>query len=666
MTTNIRRSSGPLGMTALLAILIVLPLRHFGRASDGPSVDSAARVASGLGVTGVLTTATPSATPTEIMTPTATMTGTLTATPMVTATSTLTATATSTVTLTATPTATPSVAATATISATATATETVTATATITTTATATMTVTATPTMTTTATVTPTGTVTTTATPTTTVTATSTVTTTATVAPTATATLPPPPSALTLPFSSSGEYLGPGDVGTGVQVQNLDATSAVSFTARIRYPWGEAALTLPRSAPPGGAPNFYLPTLTDRLGLPRGLFGITVDGDGPLGAIVRTDWFETGGSAIYSAPEVGDEVLLPIVERHRDGRNSVVSFMNAGDEGTVVTVEYWDRDGAAARMRVVGAYQLAAHASTRLFMAHESDLSSLNEARGWLRVFTDRRAPVSVQAFTLVDKGLHPIQAVYGYEGVPLSATNDRLFVPLFRSAQRGVLPADRLDTEVVVLNPTMSQVTARMTYYGSNDPAASAACRGGVFNQVPVQIAARSHMVISQAPGPGHNLPADCFGTAVLETDNASQRIAAVVVDKTNGDALLSAYDAQPASRAATRVALPLIRRNHVGLSTGIQVMNTGAGPATVRIAFSATNAATDASTPILGCTTCVQTVAPFQSYTWWPPIIAAIPDSTFGSAVVTSDQPVVVLVNDYPMRAQYDPSTYLGIPAQ
>jgi hypothetical protein len=150
-----------------------------------------------------------------------------------------------------------------------------------------------------------------------------------------------------------------------------------------------------------------------------------------------------------------------------------------------------------------------------------------------------------------------------------------------------------------------------------------------------------------------------------VLETADPAQRIVAVVLDETNGRQLLSANGAAPASSAATRVALPLFRRNHVQLTTGIQVMNTGAATATVSIAFSATDEETDGSTPIEGCDVCEQIIEPFQSYTWWPGAIDAITEGTFGSATVIADQPVVVLVNDYPLAGQADPATYLGIAA-
>lgn len=177
------------------------------------------------------------------------------------------------------------------------------------------------------------------------------------------------------------------------------------------------------------------------------------------------------------------------------------------------------------------------------------------------------------------------------------------------------------------------------------------------------MRLAPLGSAVVQQRQGGGHDIPLDCFGSMVIETGGPDQKVLAMVLDQTNTDALLSAYDAVPAGAPGVEVALPLYRREHFDLTTGIQVMNAGDAPARIEIAFASTDAATDRSTPLLGCTSCVQTVAPRESYTWWPPLVNVIRPGTFGSAVVTSDQPVVALVIDYPMRRQVDPAAYLGI---
>jgi hypothetical protein len=284
---------------------------------------------------------------------------------------------------------------------------------------------------------------------------------------------------------------------------------------------------------------------------------------------------------------------------------------------------------------------------------------------GWMRVTTHEDGALAVMSYTSVAPGLNPLQAIHAFEGVPAESAEQELFVPLFRSMQRGFEPGDRIDTAIAVVNPGDEPAEVSVTYYGTNNPQAAAACWGGVFQHELVTVPAMGSRWIEQRPGGGHDLPQDCFGSAVLRTASPDQRVVATVVDMTNGNQLLSSFSAVPISQASTRVALPLFRRAHYDLTTGIQVMNTGDVSATVSIAFVATDNVSDESQPIMGCDICVQVIAPKQGFDWWPGLIAAIPDFTFGAATVTSTVPVVVLVNDYPLKAQSDPATYLGIPA-
>ena len=100
--------------------------------------------------------------------------------------------------------------------------------------------------------------------------------------------------------------------------------------------------------------------------------------------------------------------------------------------------------------------------------------------------------------------------------------------------------------------------------------------------------IPAGGRHVFHQAPGGGHDLPSNCFGTARVTTGGEDERVIAMVYDATaadggGDDVLLSAFTALPDGAATERVALPLFRRNHVGLTTGIQVMNVGSDPVDV-----------------------------------------------------------------------------------
>ena len=89
----------------------------------------------------------------------------------------------------------------------------------------------------------------------------------------------------------------------------------------------------------------------------------------------------------------------------------------------------------------------------------------------------------------------------------------------------------------------------------------------------------------------------------------------------------------------------------------------NTSDRAASVYIDFARSEG--DTTFPIGGCRgQCDAIIQPFEAYTWWPPAVTAIPAGTYGAAVISSDQPIVVLVNDYPLAGNSDMATYAGIP--
>jgi hypothetical protein len=105
--------------------------------------------------------------------------------------------------------------------------------------------------------------------------------------------------------------------------------------------------------------------------------------------------------------------------------------------------------------------------------------------------------------------------------------------------------------------------------------------------------------------------------------------------------------------------VALPLYRRNHVGLSTGISVMNLGTEDAHVTATF------TPAGSEPITCSNCSGTVSPGRSLIFWPPSLNGLKDASYGSARISSSQPVAVIANDFSISGTADAATYNGIKA-
>jgi hypothetical protein len=120
---------------------------------------------------------------------------------------------------------------------------------------------------------------------------------------------------------------------------------------------------------------------------------------------------------------------------------------------------------------------------------------------------------------------------------------------------------------------------------------------------------------------------------------------IAVVVNDRgfnTSNPIRVTTYACFPASSATANVVLPLYKEFTGGNTTGIQVQNVGAGPATVQVTYQPTGGAAvtvSNSTPIaVGASTTFFGVSSSQ-----PSL-----NNTFGGVVITSNQPIVAIANE------------------
>ena len=465
---------------------------------------------------------------------------------------------------------------------------------------------------------------------------------------------------MALPFAANAPAFEAGEIATGVQIQNLDLVSAIALEVDLLDETGRVRHSIAQTVPAGAAPNLYLPSFGTQNGLPPGLYSLVVRSTGGVGAIVRTDWRTTGAAAISSSGGFASRATVPIFERLTDGRSSVLSIQNVRHFTATVAVTVFD--GTLPLPRAQLEFAVGPYAARHIFAANEAALQPLGAFQGWAEVSS--RVALSVVHHSVSTRRTSGPRVAYA-DWVSDSTSTEDLFVPLFRSGQRVLGGRERLDTRIIASNPSATvPVTVEMTYRGSQHPDASAACRGGTFRHPVVAIPPRGVHVFDQAQGGGHDIPSNCFGTARLGTGDGVHGIAAQVLDLTDNGRLVSAYGAVPGSSSGTRKYLPLFRRAYAGLTTGIQVMNLSHLPASVRVDFTATDPRTNETRPISCGTECTQAVPALGSATFWPGSISAIPDGTFGSAVVHSDRHVVVLVNDYPLVAGRDPAIYLGIP--
>jgi hypothetical protein len=288
-----------------------------------------------------------------------------------------------------------------------------------------------------------------------------------------------------------------------------------------------------------------------------------------------------------------------------------------------------------------------------------------DEFLGSMRIVSDSL----IGAQSLVAAGM---RSVSGFEGVPEESAAEELFVPLFRAGQPGPKPGDVLDTGISVVNPGETAVRVSAIFHPTSDSDPRlAACRAQPQYVQQASIEARSSVVFYQGAGGRAEIeppmPAPCYGSVVIRSEGGP--VLAIVQDGQNGTELLSAYNAVPADQTAREVAIPLWRNDHstYHLTTGIQVMNTGAETAHgVTISFQTTEL--DGTSREVACgAPCRVDIPPGGAQTFWPgdPRLG-LPRGVFGAALVKSPEPVAVIVNDYPMTGAVDAATYNGIPVR
>jgi hypothetical protein len=247
---------------------------------------------------------------------------------------------------------------------------------------------------------------------------------------------------------------------------------------------------------------------------------------------------------------------------------------------------------------------------------------------------------------------------------VPAEQAAPKLFVPLFRNDFYGT-------TGISVVNPGTSPVQVTVTYYGSPFSTAADCKENATFVHAggPQTIAAGSSGVFYQGniaiPGTGASgLPKGCLGSATIQATGGN--VLAIVNDADLAKGTSAAFNAVSEAGTAKKVALPLYRNKHTGdqLSTGIQAMNSGTGPANVTLEIK-----DDKGTVISGSCggQCTQTIAPNASYTWYPPSMSSQNQyaGNYGSATLTSTQPLAVIVNDASAIGTKDAAIYNGIKA-
>jgi hypothetical protein len=451
---------------------------------------------------------------------------------------------------------------------------------------------------------------------------------------------------------------------TGIQVQNLDASQDAAITAVFYKQDGSAPISIAAATtPPRGSALYYLPSLDQ---LPDGAYAAVINSDRQIAAIARTDWQASGGAAIYSNVIPGTDVAVPLAVKQYYDQCSLISVQNT-DTNAPATAELEVYTSGQATPIVTVPMTIQPGTSVTADFCTDDEFAAIPDGfLGSVRVKS--QTELGVQSFIDIESS---DKAVYAFEGVPATDAASELFAPLTRRRQ-PFNPKDLntmyYDTGISVVNPNASPVQATVTYYGAKGVAE---CVGQTFTQGPYEIAANSSVVFYQGPAEqpitGMNpLPDDCVASATIVATGGT--VLAIVNDSLNYIVESAAYNAVGADGAGEVIAMPLFRSGHTAwnLYTGISAMNVGDGPANIEITAKSSSGYVLEGRP--GMTH--SNVAQYETALFWPGSFAAgdftDPAKAVGSATITSNQPVAVIVNDISLAGKADSATYNGINAE
>lgn len=441
---------------------------------------------------------------------------------------------------------------------------------------------------------------------------------------------------------------------SAISVFNLESRHPLTSTLRFHREGGGAPTTLERrSIRSMESTDVVLP---QEPSLAEGKYAVAVRSDRGHGVASRTDWPASGAAAMVGASRSGLQVDVP-TWRGAGGLNSLVNIQNM-DPAQPVTVTL-RIDGPSGVALVDSSKPIAAGAFITLDLGRDPLFAMLPSSQSSVLRLT-APSPIAVQSF--VDAA-DSARAVFSFAVTPADQARSIWFAPRLRAdgtMTGGLRHASRME----VVNSGAQDVSAILTYRGM-----AGACAGQTIVHGPgvIRVPAGGSMTFYQdTPLVDHragdsNLPKPCSASATLTTSDA---VTAYVVDLA-WDAVTGQTGAAAAYSAATigqglgnQLLVPLWRNNQTTarLSADLTIFNPGKGPAEGIVAL--LGEAGDH-----GCSeACSFHLAPGEAKLLRPEDLGGAFGKS-GTALIESDQPLVVLVEDQSRNGRVDVAADLAL---
>jgi hypothetical protein len=394
-----------------------------------------------------------------------------------------------------------------------------------------------------------------------------------------------------------------------------------------------------RNIPAGGSRTVALKHVE---GITASTYTASIAGQGPIGVVARTTW-DGGGATAYQAPEIGDELVLPLAMRDIYTHTSLLQVVNTDEDAdNDVIMRSYLLDGA---VRSEWEFTLWPGETGRIDPSYEAEFAGLSMEALWFTA----EAPLAIMALGDEFDG----RGVSSLRARPASAGSDRQWLPFVRANMGG-------DTLIAVANAKAGPVDATITYRGSSGSPSGA----GKEYQQRVQIGPRSAVFVDldgrKRRGntePPADLPRGAragqgfFGSVTIT--GSGPLLAAAWEQSTTryitNVMTSAAYNAFGPDDLSTAFAVPHVRYSSDGHTSQLVLMNPGSGAADVSI--DVIDDAGDArGLPAVSLGGGEMTVVP---------VVLPAPGS--GQALVDASAPIAVLV--YDIGAETDLTAYWAI---
>ena len=394
-----------------------------------------------------------------------------------------------------------------------------------------------------------------------------------------------------------------------------DSTETANVTINLYDTGGNLVETNGYPANYSIAPNaqlFHMPTLA---GLSGWQGSAVVDASEDVSVIVESQYGTEQSVTNYNGitmagpydtgwGNVGTTIYVPAVKRSLYGRTGQLYIFNTGSSSATVTPSFRQKDNGSS----YSCSSITIPAQGRhIYHPSNCGLPS-NQFYGAKLTSTQ---PLAVVLVEQDDSGNPRAATSNGF-----STGNSPVYVPLVKSGWYGN------NTGLVVQNVGSSSTTANVTFY---DRDSSQTWSTSYYLN---SLSSHSFWVPSTVPS----------GKVASARITAGQDLAATIYESKSGQGWRMQYNGFLIG--SNTVILPRILKTS-SWNTGFQVQNVGGANASVTVRYYDTNGNTNSSWNQTA------TIGPNKGATFAQSQHTALPNSFYGSAIITSDQPIVAEVN-------------------